>query len=346
MTFATSATSAIGIHFAGVEPGRTVIPLGAALGVGPVGGTNHVDQRRWDELNAVAPTMWRSVDHDDCDLVIYAHSYQPNDATRRTAELAQAAGKPCVFFRSRDDITPAHPSHGVVYRDSIIASRMTSAERAMPALTNDLLREQGNTLHPRPRGAKPDVGFCGYTSSALHRLLYRLQGRRQKAFGLTMRTRALNTLERDARLAPRFIRRSQFWGGAVGPAAKGASAAEQQRAVREEYIGNIVGSLYTLCMRGAGNFSYRLYEVLCLGRIPLFLNTDCALPFPDAIDWKVHCVWVEQNELAHLGDRLLEFHESRSDADLAELQRENRRLWEEWLRPLAFYRHVIDRALT
>ena len=56
--------------------------------------------------------------------------------------------------------------------------------------------------------------------------------------------------------------------------------------LRFEFIRNILSSDYTLCFRGSGNYSLRFYETLCLGRIPLFINTDCKLPFEDEINWR------------------------------------------------------------
>ena len=43
-------------------------------------------------------------------------------------------------------------------------------------------------------------------------------------------------------------------------------------------------SLFTFCYRGAGNFSYRFYETLMMGRIPILVNTDCVFPFEDKVD--------------------------------------------------------------
>jgi hypothetical protein len=67
--------------------------------------------------------------------------------------------------------------------------------------------------------------------------------------------------------------------------------------VRLEYAQNLAASDYVLCCRGSGNYSYRLYETLCMGRIPIFINTDCILPAESAIDWRRSCVWVDESEL-------------------------------------------------
>jgi hypothetical protein len=107
-----------------------------------------------------------------------------------------------------------------------------------------------------------------------------------------------------------------------------------------EFLQNLLESDYVLCARGYGNFSHRLYEALACGRIPLFIDTDCVLPFDFAIDWKRFCVWVDQGDDPHLrsvADRVAEFHASISGEEFEELQVACRRLWEEWLSPEAFF---------
>ena len=56
---------------------------------------------------------------------------------------------------------------------------------------------------------------------------------------------------------------------------------------RRAFIDNIIIGDYTFCYRGTSKLFFRFYETLCLGRIPLFIDTDCKLPFDDTIDWKV-----------------------------------------------------------
>ena len=104
-----------------------------------------------------------------------------------------------------------------------------------------------------------------------------------------------------------------------------------------EFLQNLLESDYVLCARGYGNYSHRLYEALACGRIPLFIDTDCVLPFDFAIDWKRFCVWVDQVDLRSVADRVAEFHASISGEEFEELQVACRRLWEEWLSPEAFF---------
>ena len=52
----------------------------------------------------------------------------------------------------------------------------------------------------------------------------------------------------------------------------------------------------TFCPRGTGNFSIRFYEAICLGRIPVILNTDIILPFAKYIPWNELCVISQASE--------------------------------------------------
>ena len=94
---------------------------------------------------------------------------------------------------------------------------------------------------------------------------------------------------------------------------------------------------YALCVRGNGNFSYRLYETLCMGRIPVFVDTDCVLPLDFDIAWREHCVWVDETEIDRIGDRILEFHDSVDEGEFEERQRACRDLWETHISPQGFF---------
>lgn len=331
-----------GLHFFGVDPELQALPLAAALGVGERTHVGSADARRFERLQAEAPSRWDVVDETSADLFLYAHPYLDHEACRAGVTRAQELGKPCLLFHTADETASTDPPWGTVYRDSMLLSERRPHEHAMPAFSDDLAREVGG-FQPLVKREKPSVGFCGYVGAAWRRALFRLQGRQRKVLGLTLRAQALAALERSPRVATNFVRRTQFWGGAIsrfrGP------DPDAKRRVREEYLENLSGSDYTLCMRGAGNFSFRFYETLAMGRIPLFVNTDCLMPFDDTIDWRRHVVWIEQHELGRIGELLADFHDRLSDDDYQQLQHDNRRLWEEHLRPTEAYQHVIDRAL-
>ena len=55
---------------------------------------------------------------------------------------------------------------------------------------------------------------------------------------------------------------------------------------RGQYIDNILKSDLSLAVRGDANISCRFYEILSLGRVPLFVDTDCVLPMENVVDYK------------------------------------------------------------
>ena len=92
-----------------------------------------------------------------------------------------------------------------------------------------------------------------------------------------------------------FITRD-FWGRSV----KKANVHSTRDELRAEFVDNIVQNIYTMCVRGAGNFSLRFFEVLSAGRIPLIIDTDLPLPMTDVIDYKKFCVFIDQSKISNI----------------------------------------------
>ena len=84
------------------------------------------------------------------------------------------------------------------------------------------------------------------------------------------RAKLLSYFVKSDKVKTNFIYRENYRGGAI--------TTEQRTKTTLEYYNNILESDYVLCVRGAGNFSVRLYETLMMGKIPVFVNTDCLLP--------------------------------------------------------------------
>lgn len=64
-------------------------------------------------------------------------------------------------------------------------------------------------------------------------------------------------------------------------------------------------SIFTLCPRGYGLQSFRLYETMQLGSIPVFVYDKPFFPFADVIDWKSFCVLIQEKEISDLKNILL-----------------------------------------
>jgi len=111
----------------------------------------------------------------------------------------------------------------------------------------------------------------------------------------------------------------------------------QKNKYKLEFLNNIQNSDFTLCIRGTGNFSARIYEALALGRIPVFVNSGCLLPLSQEIDWREYCVWVEEPDIRMI-DKIIEKYYANLDQDeFRQKQISCRKLWVEKLSFSGFF---------
>ena len=191
---------------------------------------------------------------------------------------------------------------------------------SLPSIINDpLIFIKLDNLDLRSYEDIPSVGFCGqvdrnYSFTLLkiirnswHLVLF-YSGLSNLYSGpifpaTTLRKNILAYIEKSDLINSIIIRRIKYKGGKI-------KDLTYQNRVKKEFFQNICETDYTLGIRGTGNFSTRFYETLALGRIPIFVNTDCILPFEDEINWKEHLVWVEENELSEIDKKISDFHNS------------------------------------
>jgi len=322
----------------------------------PFWGTNPEtppDTGRFDRYAEVGGSFLRLSSLADCDVGIFPQNWE--SAGERALELGEAfaatcsgAGKTAVVFSGADATDPL-PIAATVFRTSLVRSQRRPNEFALPAWSEDFLQYCGGEFRPRSKQPRPVIGFCGNTLGGLpaRRVgdgIRSLFGKPREAMaGMAVehpRTEALVAVDRDRRLQANFVLREGFWAGALGNA-------QALMEARGTYVQNMLESDYVLCVRGIGNFSYRLYETLSMGRIPIFVDTDCVLPLEFDIAWRDYCVWVDELEVDRIADRVLEFHESRSAPEFAEHQRACRQLWETRISPqgffASFHRHFEER---
>lgn len=64
-------------------------------------------------------------------------------------------------------------------------------------------------------------------------------------------------------------------------------------------------SVFSLCPRGYGATSFRLYEAMQLGAIPVYIYTDEPyIPFTDKLNWNDICILLEYKDIANI-DKIL-----------------------------------------
>jgi hypothetical protein len=301
---------------------------------------------RWIEQG---PARWTLTSLDDADVVLWPGRWEDTVgrpdaelAARHLLERANARGKASALFFWSDSDAPINVEATAVFRTSIVRSRCRPSEHAMPAWSEDFVAAHlsGRTV-PRPYRERPVVGFCGYAPRRSLRELGRTARaalRREPAPGAghRARARALAALSESGVIETNFVIRDAFFGGAVTAPDRAAA----MHAARREYVGNMVESDYVLCARGNGNFSYRLYETLSCGRVPVFVDTDCVLPYEDDIPWRSLSVWVDEAEIDAVADRVADFHASLGADAFRDLQGECRRVWADRLSPEGFFGHL------
>jgi hypothetical protein len=330
----------------------------AAGWVGP-GDAPPATRQRFERYREVGTSFFELTALEDSDVAVLPFDWEFTRWSAPTRELAlafvtraQEADKPVVIFNENDVVMEVPVENSLVFGPSLYRSRRTPRDFALPGWTEDLLTKyRGGKLDVRRKRPRPTVGFCGY-APPLGMPLGKLKIKESVRWVLNRtgtiryvqavpgrsyaRVQAMRLLQRSRHVDTNFVVRPYR----VMTSTAHPMAPEVVSPTRHEFLQNLWESDYVLCARGNGNYSHRLYEALACGRIPLFIDTDCVLPFDFAIDWKRFCVWVDQVDDPHLhsvADRVAEFHASISGEEFEELQVACRRLWEEWLSPEAFF---------
>ncbi len=245
-------------------------------------------------------------------------------------------------------VTPLN-KNVVLLRQSGYKSKRLEKEYGMPVILTDPIKVFfNNEMNLLTKTDKAKVGFCGQAGGNLYNyakvtsitimrnILYALNlasNEPQTVYPAILRRKNIITKLNNSNLIDAdFIIRTKYRGGAVTP--------EQERKTTLEFYDNLNNNPYIVCMRGGGNFSVRFYESLALGRIPLYVDTDCLLPLDNQIDWKKHVVWVDNKDISRIDQILADFHAQIHPDDFKQMQLDNRKLWLEKLTFAGFFQNL------
>ena len=292
---------------------------------------------------------------EEADYILLPHNYprlkNHGAYIERQSGLAGRLGKKLIVFWHGDSSAQVPQRNTIVFRTNQYRSKLRENEHMMPAYAEDLL---GGSLDVRKKhGGKPVIGFCGWADykNLKNRIgtslknsvltlgtmmgISDLQARKK---GITFRMNALRHLQDSDIVEPNFIIRSSYSGNA-----KTLKTDPEQ--TRQEYVDNMLQSDYALAIKGDGNYSYRFYEALSLGRIPVLLDTDCALPLADTIDYKAFTVRVPYWDVYAIDHYVKAHYESVTDEEFQEAQRKAREAFEQYLSPSSFLRYIAQNVL-
>lgn len=250
------------------------------------------------------------------------------------------------------DYGKVHPrfSNIIYYRMGGFRSQLDENNKAFYFLLSDQLKRIFNRdeIFIRQKEEKPTVGFCGHASYSIPKFFYEklkltqvnLNRIYNKDFYLEPlfasafeRLKILKSIARSKDINANFVFREKYRAGAV--------TEQERRKTTLEYYNNIIESDYVVCLRGSGNFSVRFFETLMMGRIPIFINTDCLLPLEDEINWKNHVVWLEWKDRTNIAEIISNFHKNITREKFIRIQKENRKIWKSNLTIENYLRYIF-----
>jgi hypothetical protein len=185
---------------------------------------------------------------------------------------------------------------GLVFRTSGLLSESADNVFGLPTINLDLFSENYASK-------KLCISFCGYFDNNLPEYQTRIN--------------VINKLLKEIPERCDFIINNE-WGNLDDPL---------------KFYKNIKNNLYGLCVRGGGNFSFRLGEVLMMGRIPILIDTDCILPFPDLIPYDTNFIRIPIEKIDDMVNIIEKYHESHTEEELIQIQKKNRLIWETYYVP-------------
>jgi hypothetical protein len=298
-------------------------------------------------------------DSDTALLPLYYNSARDvghlEEAIQPFLDLVEKMEKKLIIFTGHDAPNCSISlKNAIIFNSAVNKSFQADNIFSYPHFFEDFITEYlGGKLVFREKKAVPIVGFCGYapplglkfgkekiiSSAKLVANYLGFMGKFPSRASHSYRARAIIGLQKSRRIKKNFAVKSSFAFGPKGQLNTGTTK-ESDEFFRRNFVNNITESDYTLCVRGIGNNSIRFFESLCCGRVPIFVNTNCVLPFDHIIDWKRLCIWIEEKDIDNIDKIVYNFHNKISNEEFVSLQKKLRGIWEEYLSPLGFFKNL------
>jgi hypothetical protein len=143
--------------------------------------------------------------------------------------------------------------------------------------------------------------------------------------GVLFREKAIRFLSRSEGIVTNFLARPSY-SGHLG------TVTGDSETVRREFVANILSSDYCLDVRGDANASCRFYEILSLGRIPLFVDTERVMPLEDQVNYDQFCLRINWRDLPRIGQTIKDFNNNVSPEEFQNMQKRAREVFSTKLR--------------
>lgn len=108
------------------------------------------------------------------------------------------------------------------------------------------------------------------------------------------------------------------------------------------FIEAALRSKYFLCPRGYGLNSFRLYEVMQLGCVPVVITDEFYLPWEDELDWNNFAVLISSDKIADAYSILKNIPDSKYE----ELKNNSQRLYSDYFSLDGVYKNILKRLIA
>lgn len=249
----------------------------------------------------------------NCDLVVLPYKFKgSNDKYMlRLCKKAKQYNKKVYGFYIDDNNSKFElPENFYLYRTSVSQADLQNNERSIMPLIDDVFN--GHILE----NPVLSIGFCGQINCGRKKYIeYFLKSNLKTDFKLRKVTYFSHHYSLNKELS------------------------------REDFFNNIRNNIFTFCYRGYGNYSYRLYEVLMMGRIPILINTDCVIPFlNEALADGMAIILINEEDLLNnvksLEDEINNYYQKHK-GKLEEQQKMNRQIYEKYYKYSGFITQII-----
>ncbi|MBN3583016.1 hypothetical protein JYB64_11520 [Algoriphagus aestuarii] len=254
---------------------------------------------------------------------------------REFSELGTSLGKPVGVFSNSDYLTNPGTDSVWIFSPGTYASLEKLVE--LPAIIpfDPIIKWFDGQWKPLSKENSNTLGFCGQATlhplKALKDYFKMFQVRKEIQSGnspflyvpfflpVWERARLLGLIKKKKTLKSDFILRQKY---------KGGLGSEQHALQTEkEFFENIERNLFTVCLRGSGNYSVRFYQTMAMGRIPVLIDTDSNLPYEERIPYQELIVRVPYADRGKVDVYIQKFLERKSNEDLKKIQSRCREIW-------------------
>lgn len=258
---------------------------------------------------------------EDCDYVIITSIdntlIKEKNNLKTLLNKAKKYNKKILFFGQGDSEEGYIGENiGLNFKNNLYKSKKYKNEFALTSLSLDRVP---NRIFVPFEGNEPSIGFCGASNRYFNRDRYLYEASQTK-------------------YKTNYIIRNGFhWGTTGDEEINDQSLYNIQQNATNDFYSNINDNLFTLCMRGYGNYSYRFCQTICMGRIPLHIDTDCSLPYEEIFDYSKYIANIK------IGDNIEKAIDTflYKNADkLTEIQRELYQFGNDYLTPSGYFKNI------